>query len=135
MHTSIRKYVFGAGVSCALAFSFVSPSQAFPALTNTATVSSSMPNMITDARYYGRGHGHGYGGVAAAGIVGGLAAGAIIGSAAANNGYYYGSEPYAYEDDSYAYAPGPVYVVPRYRGYRGYRGYYGGGSGACWPCY
>ena len=134
MHTSIRNYVFGAGVSCALAFSFASPSQAFPALTNTATVSSSMPNMTTEVRYYAHGHGygHGHGGAAAAGIIGGLAAGAIVGSAIANNGYYYGAGPYAYEDDPYAYAPGPVYVAPSYRGYRGY---YGGGSGACWPCY
>ncbi len=102
------------------------PITAFPVQTNTATVSSSTPNMITDVRYYG----HGHGGAAAAGIIGGLAAGAIIGSAAANNGYYYGSGSYAYEGESYAYAPGPVYVAPSYRGNRGY---YGGGSARVGP--
>jgi hypothetical protein len=143
MSTSIRKYVIGAGVSCALAMSFTSPSQAFPVLTNTATVNASMPSMVTDVRYYGRGYGghyygrgygyrgYGYGGAAAAGLIGGLAAGAIIGSAAANNGYYYGPGPYAYGGGPYAYEPAPVYVQPRY--YRG--GYYDGGSSPCWPCY
>src|SRR6478736_4475388 len=101
MKISIRKYIFGVGASCVLAISFASPSNAFPVLTNSATVNSSMPNMVTDVRYYGRGYGghyygrgygyggYGYGGAAAAGIIGGLAVGAIIGSAAANNGYYY----------------------------------------------
>jgi len=68
------------------------------------------------------------GGAAAAGIIGGLAVGAIIGSAAANNGYYYGSGGY-YGPGPYAYAPAPIYVQPRYRG-----GYYGGAA-PCWPCY
>jgi hypothetical protein len=136
MNTSIRKYVFGVGISCALAISFTSPSQAFPVLTNTATVNSSMPNMVTDVRYYGRGYGgryygrgYGYGGVAA-GVIGGLAAGAIIGSAVANSGYYYGPGysygpgPYAYGGGPYGYVPAPVYVQPAPRGY------YGGGG--CW---
>ena len=137
MQTSIRKYVFGVGVSCVLAISFTNPSQAFPVLTNTAAVNSSMPSMVTDVRYYGRGyggryygHGYRYGGAAAAGIIGGLAAGAIIGSAAANSGYYYGPGPYVYDGGPYAYSPGPVYVQPRYDG-----GYYDGGAGPCWPCY
>ena len=138
MSTSIRKYAIGAGVACALAMSFASPSQAFPAMTNTATINSSMPSMVTDVRYYGRGYrggyygrGHGYGGGAAAGIIGGLAAGAIIGSAVANSGYYYGPGPYAYGGGPYAYEPAPVYVQPRY-----YRGdYYDGGAAPCWPCY
>ena len=135
MSASIRKYVFGVSVSCVLAISFASPSNAFPVLTNTATVNASTPSMVTDARYYGHGgryygRGYGYGGAAAAGIIGGLAAGAIIGSAAANSGYYYGPGPYVYDGGPYAYSPGPVYVQPRY-----YGGYYNGGSGACWPCY
>jgi hypothetical protein len=132
MNMAILKYVFGAGAACVLAISFTNPSNAFPILTNTATVKSSVPSLVTDARYYGRGYGgryhgrsNGYGGAAAAGIIGGLAAGAIIGSAAANNGYYYGPGPYAYDAEPYAYAPAPAY-----------RGYYGGGgNGGCWPCY
>ena len=44
MSTAILKYVLGAGVSCALAFSFANPSNAFPALTSTTTVKSSMPS-------------------------------------------------------------------------------------------
>jgi hypothetical protein len=140
MNNSIRKYIIGIGASCALAVSFANPSNAFPVLTNTATVNSSMPNLVTDVRYYGRGYGgryygggygyrgYGYGGAAAAGIIGGLAAGAIIGAAAANNGYYYGPGPYAYGASPYAYAPAPIYVRPRY-----YGGYYG--AAPCWPCY
>jgi len=141
MKNSIRKYIFGVGASCVLAISFASPSNAFPVLTNSETVNSSMPNMVTDVRYYGRGYGghyygrgygyggYGYGGAAAAGIIGGLAVGAIIGSAAANNGYYYGSGGY-YGPGPYAYEPAPVYVQPRY-----YRGGYYGGAAPCWPCY
>ena len=60
MSTAILKYVLGAGVSCALALSFANPSNAFPALTNTATVKSLMPSLVTDARYYGRGYGGRY---------------------------------------------------------------------------
>ena len=138
MSPSIRKYVIGVGASCVLAITFASPSNAFPVLTNAATVNASMPNMVTDVRYYGRGYGgryygrgYGYGGAAAAGVIGGLAAGAILGAAVANNGYYYGPGPYAYGGGPYAYAPAPVYVQPRY--YRG--GYYSGGSAPCWPCY
>lgn len=140
MKNSIRKYIFAVGASCVLAVSFANQSDAFPVLTNTATVNSSMPNTVTDVRYYGRGYGghyygrgygyrgYGYGGAAAAGIIGGLAAGAIIGSAAINNGYYYGGGPYAYYGAGpYAYAPGPIYVRPRY-----YGGY---GAAPCWPCY
>jgi hypothetical protein len=141
MKTSIRKYIFGAGAFCVLAISFASPSNAFPVLTNTATVKSSMPSMVTDVRYYGRGYGghyygrgygyRGYGGAAAAGVIGGLAAGAIIGAAAANNGYYYGPGAYGYYGAGpYAYAPAPIYVRPRY-----YGGYYDGGAAPCWPCY
>jgi hypothetical protein len=140
MKNSIRKYIFCVGASCVLAVSFAGPSNAFPVLANSVTVNSSMPNMVTDVRYYGRGYGgryygrgygyggYGYGGAAAAGVIGGLAAGAIIGSAAANNGYYYGSGGY-YGPGPYAYAPAPIYVQPRYRG-----GYYGGAA-PCWPCY
>ena len=134
MKSSIRKYIFGVGASCVLAISFANPSNAFPVLTNTATVNSSMPNMVTDVRYYGRGYGYrgyGYGGAAAAGVIGGLAAGAIIGAAAANNGYHYGPGPYGYYGAGpYAYAPAPIYVRPRY-----YGGYYDGGAAPCWPCY
>lgn len=140
MNSSIRKYIFSVGASCVLAFSFATPSNAFPVLTNTATVNSPMPNMVTDVRYYGRGYGgryygrgygyrgYGYGG-AAAGVIGGLAAGAIIGSAVANSGYYYGPGAY-YGPDPYAYAPAPIYVRPRY-----YGGYYDGAAAPCWPCY
>jgi hypothetical protein len=141
MKNSIRKYIFGVGASCVLAISFATPSNAFPVLTNSATVNSSMPNMVTDVRYYGRGYGghyygrgygyggYGYGGAAAAGIIGGLAVGAIIGSAAANNGYYYGPGGY-YGPGPYAYEPAPIYVQPRY-----YRGGYYDGAAPCWPCY
>jgi hypothetical protein len=139
MNSSIRKYLFGVGAACVLAISFANPSTAFPVLTNTATVNSSMPNMVTDVRYYGRGYGghyygrgygyrgYGYGG-AAAGVIGGLAAGAIIGAAVANSGYYYGPGAY-YGPGPYAYAPAPIYVRPRY-----YGGYYDAAA-PCWPCY
>ena len=134
MKNSTHKYLFGVGASFVLAISFANPSSAFPVLTNSATVNASMPNIVTDVRYYGRGYGgryygrgygyggYGYGGAAAAGIIGGLAAGAIIGSAVANNGYYYGPGGY-YGASPYAYAPAPVY--------RGYSG----GAAPCWPCY
>lgn len=139
MKSSIRKYIFGVGASCVLAISFANPSNAFPVLTNTATVNSSMPNMVTDVRYYGRGYGYrgyGYGGAAAAGVIGGLAAGAIIGAAAANNGYYYRPGPYGYYGAGpYAYTPAPIYVRPRYYGGYYYGGYYDGGAAPCWPCY
>jgi hypothetical protein len=69
MKNSIRKYIFCVGASCVLAVSFAGPSNAFPVLANSVTVNSSMPNMVTDVRYYGRGYGgryygrgYGYGG-------------------------------------------------------------------------
>jgi hypothetical protein len=138
MSSPVLKYVLlGVGVSCALAISYSNPSKAFPALTDTAAVKSSLPSLITDVRYYGRGYGyghggryygrgHGYGGAAAAGIIGGLAAGAIMGSIAANNGYYYGPGPYAYSPGpygAYAYDPGPYDNGPAY--YGGTHYYYG----------
>ena len=115
MSSAILKYVLGVGVPCALAISYSNPSKAFPALTDTAAVKSSLRSLITDVRYYGRGYGHGgryygrgygYGGAAAAGIIGGLAAGAIVGSIAVNNGYYYGPG-YSYGAGPYVYSPGP----------------------------
>jgi hypothetical protein len=125
MSYAILKYVIGVGVSCALAISYSNPSKAFPALTDTAVVKTSLPNVTTNVRYYGRGYGYGrdryygHGGAAAAGILGGLAAGAIVGSIAANNGYYYGQEPYAYSPGpygAYAYDPGPYDQGPAYYG-------------------
>src|SRR6185369_1788309 len=107
MKSAILKYVLGVSVSCAFAISCSNPSKAFPVLTDTLAVKSSTRDLVTDARYYGRGYGggryygygRGYGGAAAAGIIGGLAAGAIVGSIAANSGYGYGP--------GYAYGPGP----------------------------
>jgi hypothetical protein len=127
MSPAVLKYVVGVGFSCALAVSYSNPSKAFPALTDTAAVKSSLPNLITNVRYYRRGYGygrgryygHGYGGAAAAGIIGGLAAGAVVGSIAANNGYYYGPGPYAYSPGpygAYTYDPGPYDQGPAYYG-------------------
>jgi hypothetical protein len=136
MSTAILKYVLGAGVSCALAFSFANPSKAFPALTNNATVNSSMPSLVTDARYYGRGYGgryygrgYGYGGFAAGAIVGGFLAAP----------YYYGGGPYYYPGPGY-YAYGAAsgdavaYCVQRFRSYDPRSGTYLGNDGYRYPC-
>ena len=125
MKSAILKYVLGVSVSCAFAISYSNPSKAFPVLTDTLTVKTSTPSLITDVRYYGRGYGggryygygSGYGGAAAAGIIGGLAAGVIVGSIAANSGYGYG--PYAYSPGPYGpyeYDPGPYDHGPAYYG-------------------
>ena len=123
MNSRILKYVLGVSVSCAFAISYSNPSKAFPVLTDTLTVKSSTPGLITDVRYYGRGYGYGRG-AAAAGIIGGLAAGAIVGSIAANGygygpGYAYGPGPYAYSPGPYGpyeYDPGPYDQGPAYYG-------------------
>ena len=131
MKSAILKYVLGVSVSCAFAISYSNPSKAFPVLTDTLAVKSSTRDLVTDARYYGRGYGggryygygRGYGGAAAAGIIGGLAAGAIVGSIAANSGYGYG--PYAYSPGPYGpyeYDPGPYDHGPAY--YGGTHNYY-----------
>jgi hypothetical protein len=131
MKSAILKYVLGVSVSCAFAVSYSNPSKAFPVLTDTLAVKSSTRDLVTDARYYGRGYGggryygygRGYGGAAAAGIIGGLAAGAIVGSIAANSGYGYG--PYAYSPGPYGpyeYDPGPYDHGPAY--YGGTHNYY-----------
>jgi hypothetical protein len=131
MKSAILKYVLGVSVSCAFAISCSNPSKAFPVLTDTLAVKSSTRDLVTDARYYGRGYGggryygygRGYGGAAAAGIIGGLAAGAIVGSIAANSGYGYG--PYAYSPGTYGpyeYDPGPYDHGPAY--YGGTHNYY-----------
>jgi hypothetical protein len=131
MKSAILKYVLGVSVSCAFAISCSNPSKAFPVLTDTLAVKSSTRDLVTDARYYGRGYGggryygygRGYGGAAAAGIIGGLAAGAIVGSIAANSGYGYG--PYAYSPGPYGpyeYDPGPYDHGPAY--YGGTHNYY-----------
>jgi len=131
MKSAILKYVLGVSVSCAFAVSYSNPSKAFPVLTDTLAVKSSTRDLVTDARYYGRGYGggryygygRGYGGAAAAGIIGGLAAGAIVGSIAANSGYGYG--PYAYSPGTYGpyeYDPGPYDHGPAY--YGGTHNYY-----------
>jgi hypothetical protein len=131
MKSTILKYVLGVSVSCAFAISYSNPSKAFPVLTDTLAVKSSTRDLVTDARYYGRGYGggryygygRGYGGAAAAGIIGGLAAGAIVGSIAANSGYGYG--PYAYSPGPYGpyeYDPGPYDHGPAY--YGGTHNYY-----------
>lgn len=48
----------------------------------------------------------------------GFGAGALVGAAVANanNGYYYGPRPYAYQP-GYAYAPGYMYAEPAYGAY------------------
>jgi hypothetical protein len=131
MKSAILKYVLGVSVSCAFAISYSNPSKAFPVLTDTVAVKSSTASLITDVRYYGRGYGggryygyrRGYGGAAAAGIIGGIAAGAIVGSIAANSGYGYG--PYAYSPGpygAYEYDPGPYDHGPAY--YGGTHNYY-----------
>jgi hypothetical protein len=131
MKSAILKYALGVSVSCAFAISYSNPSKAFPVLTDTLAVKSSTRDLVTDARYYGRGYGggryygygRGYGGAAAAGIIGGLAAGAIVGSIAANSGYGYG--PYAYSPGPYGpyeYDPGPYDHGPAY--YGGTHNYY-----------
>jgi hypothetical protein len=141
MSAAILKYVLGAGVSCALAFSFANPSNAFPALTNTATVKSSMPSLVTDARYYRRGYGgryygrgYGYGGVAAGAIVGG----AILGGLLAAPYYYRGGQYYYPDSGYYAYGSAPGSTVAecmrRFKSYDRRSGTYLGYDGYRHPC-
>jgi hypothetical protein len=111
MSAAILKYVLGAGVSCALAFSFANPSNAFPALTNTATVKSSMPSLVTDA------------------ILGGLLAAP----------YYYRGGQYYYPDSGYyAYGSAPGSTVAdcmrRFKSYDRRSGTYLGYDGYRHPC-
>ena len=141
MNTAIRKYGLGAGFACALAFSFASPSNAFPALTSAATVKSSMPSLVTDARYYRRGYGgryygrgYGYGGVAAGAIVGGAILGGLLAAPYYNRGgqYYYPDSGY------YAYGSAPgntvAYCMRRFKSYDRRSGTYFGYDGYRHPC-
>jgi hypothetical protein len=132
MRTAILKYVLGAGVSCALAFAFANPSNAFPALSNTATVESSVPSLVTDVQYYRRGYG--YGGAAAGAIVGGAILGGLLAAP-----YYYGGGPYYYPGPGYyAYGSAPgsavVYCMQRFRSYDPHSGTYLGNDGYRHPC-
>jgi BA14K-like protein len=133
MSTAILKYVLGAGVSCALAFSFANPSNAFPALTNTATVKSSMPSLVTDARYYRRGYGgryygrgYGYGGAAAGAIIGGAILGGLLAAP-----YYYGGGPYYYGPST---GSAVAYCLRRFKSYDPRSGTYLGYDGYRHPC-
>jgi hypothetical protein len=145
MSTAILKYVLGAGVACALAFSFANPLNAFPALTNTTTVKSSMPSLVTDARYYGRGYGgryygrgYGYGGAAAGAIVGGAILGGLLAAPYYAAPYYYGGGPYYPGPGYYAYGSAPgdavAYCMQRFRSYDPRSGTYLGNDGYRHPC-
>jgi hypothetical protein len=143
MRTAILKCVLGAGVSCALAFAFVNPSNAFPALSNTATIESSMSSLVTDVQYYRRGYGYGghyygrgygYGGAAAGAIVGGAILGGLLAAP-----YYYGGGPYYYPGPGYyAYGSAPgsavAYCMQRFRSYDPGSGTYLGNDGYRHPC-
>jgi hypothetical protein len=141
MNIAILRYALGAGVVCVLAFFFVNPSNAFPALTSTATVKSSMPSLVTDARYYRRGYGgryygrgYGYGGVAAGAIVGGAILGGLLAAP-----YDYGGSQYYYRDSGYyAYGSAPgntvAYCMRRFKSYDRRSGTYLGYDGYRHPC-
>ena len=141
MSTAILKYVLAAGVSCALAFSFANPSKAFPALTSTATVKSSMPSLVTGVQYYRRGYGgryygrgYGYGGAAAGAIVGGAIIGGLLAAP-----YYYGGGPYYYPGPGYyAYGSAPggavAYCMRRFKSYDPGSGTYLGYDGYRHAC-
>jgi hypothetical protein len=158
MHTAMRTYGIAIAAAGVLAIAFTNTSNAFPALTGASAAAPSVPGLVTDARYVGRGQVRSYGGRGYSGArYGGRYYGRGYGGRYYGGGYggryyagyggrYYGGG-YGYYGYGAAAAAGLVLGAAAINsGYYGYAPayYYGGncwiatdsrGSGYYGPCY